>query len=162
MFNLNDHIRELRAAIVGLVLLLAATIIGFIWIGIGIYHALSISLGDVWGPVVLGLLYFIPIITYALAKTFRPAPPAVAEPSDPADAIVVNMSRVLGSLSGRAPFVVAVAAIIAGFLATRYPAILAFFTQLLSAYAEDVSTKPAQEGAADSGADTHSGNYHGQ
>ncbi len=144
MFNFNDHLQELRANIMSLVLLLSATIIGFVWISIGIYHWLSTCLGAVWGPIVLGLICFIPIIIFAFIKAFARTP-LPQNRSEQADATVLNMSKVFESLSGRSPFLVASAAIIAGFLATRFPALLTVFTQILAAYAEDIKTRAAKE-----------------
>jgi hypothetical protein len=146
MFNFNDHLQELRANIVSIVLLLSATIIGFVWISIGIYHWLSACLGAVWGPIVLGLIYIIPIIIFAFIKAFvRPSLPQNQNRSDQADATVLNMSKVFESLSGRSPFLVASAAIIAGFLATRFPALLTVFTQILAAYADDLKMRATKE-----------------
>ena len=148
MFNFNDRLQELRANIVSLVLLLSATIIGFVWISIGIYHWLSLCLGVVWGPIVLGLIYFIPIIIFAFIKAFaRPALPQAPSRHDQADATFVNMSKAFESLSGRSPFLAASAAIIAGVLATRFPSLLTVFTQVLAAYAEDAKMRAANESA---------------
>ncbi len=146
MFNFNGHLQELRANIVSLVLILSATVIGFVWISIGIYHWLSACLGAVWGPIVLGLIYFIPIIIFAFIKAFvRPALPQAPSHSDQANAAVLNMSKAFESLAGRSPFLVTSAAIIAGVLATRFPALLSVFTQILAAYAEDVKMRAAKE-----------------
>jgi hypothetical protein len=146
MFNFNDHLQELRANIVSLVLLLSATIIGFVWISIGIYHWLSACLGALWGPIVLGLIYFIPIIIFAFVKAFvRPVPLQNQNRHDQADAAVLNMSKVFESLSGRSPLLATSAVVVAGVLATRFPALLSVFTQVLAAYAEDVKMRAAKE-----------------
>jgi len=146
MFNFNGHLQELRANIVSLVLLLSATIIGFVWISIGIYHWLSACLGAVWGPIVLGLIYFIPIIIFAFIKAFaRPSVPQNQNRRDQPDIAALNVTKALESLSGRSPFFVTSAAIIAGVLATRFPALLSVFTQMLVAYAEDVNARAAKE-----------------
>ena len=146
MLNFNDHLQELRANIVSLVLLLSATIIGFVWVSIGVYHWLSVCLGAVWGPIVLGLMYFIPIVIFAFMKAFARTPLSQKQNrNDQADATVLNMSKVFESLSGRSPFLVASAAIIAGFLAARFPALLTVFAQILAAYAEDLKTRAAKE-----------------
>jgi hypothetical protein len=157
MFNFNDHLQELRSTIVGLVLLLAATIIGFVWISIGLYHWLSLCLGAVWGPIVLGLLYFLPLVIFAFVKAFF-RQPAVTQPlNDPANTAVLNISRVFERLSGRSPFFVATAVIIAGFLATRFPSLLAVFTQILTAYADDVKSREANSPSQpDNQSNTHS------
>ncbi len=146
MFNFNDHLQELRANIVSLVLLLSATIIGFVWISIGVYHWLSACLGAVWGPIVLGLIYFIPIIIFAFVKAFARTPVSQNQNrSDQADAAVLNMSKVFESLSGHSPLLATSAVVIAGVLATRFPALLSVFTQILAAYAEDVKMRAAKE-----------------
>lgn len=145
MFNFNDRLSGLRSTIIGLVLLLAATIIGFVWISIGVYHWLTLCLGAVWGPIVLGLLYFLPIVIFAFAKAFaRPSPPPALPSSEPTDASALYMSKAFENLSGRSPFFVVSAAIIAGFIATRFPSLLSVFTQILAAYGEDVKAKAAQ------------------
>jgi len=54
----------------------------------------------------------------------------------------------LENLSGRSPFVVASAAVVAGFLATRFPSLLTTFTQILVAYVEEAKTKSTKEAAS--------------
>ncbi|MET0355863.1 MAG: hypothetical protein ABW044_03740 [Cellvibrio sp.] len=141
MFNFGDHLQELRSTIVGFVLILAATIIGFVWISIGIYFWLSSCLGAVWGPLVLGLIYFIPIIVFAFYKAFaRPVPPQI-QPQRDQDINVQAFSKTFENLSNRSPLVIIAAAAVASFLATRFPALLAIFTQLLATYTEDAKSR---------------------
>ena len=142
MFNFNDRLQELRSTIIGIVLLSAATIIGFVWISIGIYHWLSTCLGSVWGPILLGLIYFLPIVIFAFIKAFirQPAPPVPAQ-HEHVDIAALNVTKVFENLSGRSPFAMASAAILAGFLATRFPALLSVFMQILAVYAEDVKNR---------------------
>jgi len=147
MFNFSDHLQELRSTLIGLVLILAATIIGFVWISIGIYFWLSAQLGAVWGPIVLGLIYFLPIVIFALAKAFRPPVPVAPPRHDNADLAALNLSKLIENLSGRSPLWVASAAVLAGFLATRFPSLLSVFTQLISVYAEDVATRATKASA---------------
>ena len=137
MFNFGHHLQELRSTVVGLVLIIAATIIGFVWISIGIYVWLSSCLGVVWGPIVLGLIYFIPIIVFALFKAFaKPVPPPIIPPREQ-DLTIQALSKVFENLPGRSPFLTVVIAGVAAFLATRFPSLLTTFTQLLATYAED-------------------------
>ncbi|HWV14040.1 MAG TPA: hypothetical protein VN030_01325 [Cellvibrio sp.] len=147
MFNIRDHFQELRSTIIGLVLLLATTIIGVVWISVGISNCLKAYLGDSWGPIVLGLIYFLPILGYALMKTFgRDTPNEKAIPhSEYNEATALNLSRVFESLPKNASFLVTVAAIAAGFIANRFPAMLPLFTQILSAYAQDIKAKAEQK-----------------
>jgi hypothetical protein len=145
MFNFNDRLQELRSTIIGLVLLSAATIIGFVWISIGVYHWLSACLGFVWGPIVLGLIYFLPIVIFAFIKAFvRQPAPAVPAHNEHADIAALNVTKVFENLSGRSPLLMASAAILAGFLATRFPALLSVFMQILAVYTEDVKTRAAK------------------
>jgi hypothetical protein len=148
MFNFNDHLQELRSTIIGLALLLAATIIGFVWVSIGLYHWLSICLGAIWGPIVLGLIYFVPLVIFAFIKAFirQPALPVTSH-NEGADLTALNIAKVFENLAGRSPFVVASAAILAGFLATRFPALLSVFMQILTVYAEDVKNRAARAAA---------------
>ncbi|GGY64841.1 hypothetical protein GCM10011613_05810 [Cellvibrio zantedeschiae] len=142
MFNFTDRLQELRSSIIGLVLLLAATIIGFVWISVGINQWLSTNLGVVWGPIVLGLIYFLPIIIFALVKAFvRQPEPKLPAHNEAADMATANFTKVLENLSGRSPAVVAIAAIFAGFLATRFPSLLSVFMQMLTVYAEEVKMR---------------------
>lgn len=152
MFNFSGHLQELRATLIGLVLLLGATIIGFVWVSIGLNHWLSTQLGSVWGPIVLGLICFLPITIFAFIKAFvRQSKQSPSSHNDAADIATANMTAVVESLSGLSPFAVAAAVIVATFLANRFPGLLATFMQLLTAYADDVkhrtakaATKPAE------------------
>jgi hypothetical protein len=148
MFNFNDRLQELRSTIIGIVLLSGSTIIGFVWISIGIYQWLSACLGAVWGPILLGLIYFLPIVIFAFIKAFvrQPLPVAPAR-SEPADLAAINATKIFENLSGRSPFIVASAAILAGFLATRFPALLTVFMQILAVYADDVKVRAAKASA---------------
>ncbi|RYY03105.1 MAG: hypothetical protein EOO53_08040 [Gammaproteobacteria bacterium] len=148
MFNVNDRLQGLRSTLISSVLLLAATVIGFVWISIGLYHWLTLCIGLVWGPIVLGLIYFLPIIIFAFIKAFTRTPvPELPAANERIDNSMLQMSGIFENLSGRPPFFVVSAAIIAGFLATRFPALLSVFTQLLTAYAEDAKTKAGKEPA---------------
>lgn len=144
MFNFNDRLQELRSTIIGIALLSASTIIGFVWISIGLYQLFSAWLGSVWGPILLGLIYFLPIVIFAFIKAFvRQPEPVATSRSEPADIAALNVTKVFENLSDRSPFVVASAAILAGFLATRFPALLTVFMQILAVYADDVKRRAA-------------------
>ena len=141
MFNFSDHLQELRSTIVGLVLILSATVIGFVWISIGIYFWLSSSLGSVWGPLVLGFIYFIPIIIFALYKAFaRPVQPPKPQLHEQ-DLAIQTFSKAFEALPGQSPFLVIVVAAVAAFLATRFPSLLTTFTQLLATFTADAKIR---------------------
>jgi hypothetical protein len=141
MFNVSDHLQELRSTLVGLVLILAATIIGFVWISIGIYFWLSSMLGNVWAPLVLGLIYFVPIIVFAFSKAFARPNTNPAQPPREQDLSLQAFSKTFENLSNRSPLVIIASVAVAGFLATRFPSLLSLFNQLLAAYSEEVKTR---------------------
>lgn len=154
MFNFSGHLQELRATIIGLVLLLGATIIGFVWISIGINYWLSEHLGSVWGPIVLGLIYFLPITIFAFIKAFiQPKPPLPAH-KETVDIATVNIAAVVENLSGHSPFATGIAVVIASFLATRFPSLLTVFMQMLTAYADDVKNRAAKAAAKSADSDS--------
>src|SRR4051812_25671915 len=102
MFNVNDRLQGLRSTLISSVLLLAATVIGFVWISIGLYHWLTLSIGLVWGPIVLGLIYFLPIIIFAFIKAFTRTPvPELPAANERIDNSMLQMSGIFENLSGR-------------------------------------------------------------
>ncbi|MES2674937.1 MAG: hypothetical protein V4660_11910 [Pseudomonadota bacterium] len=149
MFNFSDQLQELRALIIGLVLLLATTIIGLIWISIGFYHGISIYLGPTWGPIVLGVIFFVPMLIFTFVKAFSRNTQQARQQSGPnPDTAVLNFSKVIESLSGQSPFVVASIAIIGGVLASRFPALLSIFMQVITAYSEDAKIRSTKNTAS--------------
>ncbi|MES2826031.1 MAG: hypothetical protein V4732_20695 [Pseudomonadota bacterium] len=148
MFNFSDQLQELRSLIIGLVLLLATTIIGLIWISVGFYHGLSIYLGPTWGPIVLGVIFFVPMLIFTFVKAFSRNPQPSQQLIVPnTDMAALNFSKVIESLSGQSPFFVASIAIIGGVLATRFPALLSVFMQVLTAYSEDSKARSTKNAA---------------
>jgi hypothetical protein len=146
MFNFVGQLQELRSTIIGLVLLLGATIIGFVWISIGLNHWLSEHLGSVCGPIVLGLIYFLPITIFAFIKAFVRQPKPVPH-NETVDIATANIAAVTENLSGFSPFATGIAVVIASFLAARFPALLAVFMQMLTAYTDDVKNRAAKSAA---------------
>jgi len=145
MFNFSDRFQELRSTIIGVVLLLASIIIGIIWIGIGLSHWLTDCFGAVWGPIVLGLIFFVPVVVFALVKAFGRTPPAPVNSNyEHADVAAMTISKMFEGLSGHSPVVSVTAAVVVGFLASRFPAVLPAFAQILSAYTEDVKARAAR------------------
>ncbi|RYY75033.1 MAG: hypothetical protein EOO52_12035 [Gammaproteobacteria bacterium] len=89
---------------------------------------------------ILGLIYFIPIIVFALSKAFA-RPPTQSQPHREQDLTLQAFSKTFENLSNRSPLVIISAAAIAGFLATRFPSLLGLFNQLLTTYSEEVKTR---------------------
>lgn len=154
MFNFSDHLQELRSTLVGFVLILAATIIGFVWISLGIYFWLSAVLGNMWGCLVLGLIYFVPIIVFALSKAFARPVAVPMKPLGDQDLNLQAFSKTFENLSNLSPFVIIAAAAVAGFLATRVPSLLSLFNQLLAAYSEEVKKRSEAVAPESPGSDT--------
>lgn len=151
MFNFSDKFQEFRSNMVGVVLLLGCTIMGSVWIGVGLSRLLSAYLGEIWGPIVLGLLCFVPVVIFALVKAFSrdsaPAPARVnlgefGEPS------IASMAGLFEKVSGQSPLLGVVAAVAAAFIIKRFPGILPLFAQLLTAYMDDINMRAAKAAAA--------------
>jgi hypothetical protein len=153
MFNFTRQLKELRSSIIGLVLLLATAVIGLIWLSIGLYSALTAWIGPVWAPLALGGICFLPLVVFWIVHLFadkdhdEERTVQAAYNSAYADSSVMSISRIIESLSGKSPFLATAAAIIAGFLATRFPALLTIFAQIVQAYAEDAQRRAAQKAA---------------
>lgn len=149
MFNFSDKFQDLRSAIIGMVLLLASIIMGIVWIGIGLNHWLTDCLGVVWGPIVLGLIFFLPVVIFALVKAFGRSniPTPVAPNNEYTDAAAVSISKMFEGLSGHSPFLSVTVAVVVGFVASRFPSVLPAFAQILSAYAEDAKARAARVAA---------------
>lgn len=152
MFNFSDKFQEFRSNIVGVVMVLGCSIMGVVWIGIGLSRLLSTFLGEVWGPIVLGLLCFVPVVIFALAKALSrdsaPAPAKANLGEFAETAAIANMAGLFEKLSGQSPLLGVVAAVTAAFLIKRFPGILPLFAQLLSAYVEDLKMRAAKAAAS--------------
>ncbi|MGA9658409.1 MAG: hypothetical protein WBQ60_04830 [Asticcacaulis sp.] len=140
MFNFSHQIDNFKSSLMGLVLILASAIIGLIWISIGLYSLAVILLGALWGPIVLGFVFLVPIGIFYLIKAL-PSSKAKQRQSAYDEAFaqssVGSISRMIESLSGTSPVLATVAAIVAGFMATRFPQFLPMFSQIISAASEE-------------------------
>jgi len=148
MFNLSEQLSDLRDSLITVALVVAAAVIGLGWASIGLFNALKIWLGPVWGPVVLGAAMVVPLILYVIYKRLtrqakkqqqafmnQQAQAAYAQSS------VVHISRIIDALKGQSPVIASVAAVIAGLLATRFPSLLSIISEAISAWAEDRARK---------------------
>lgn len=144
MFNINSQLRELRSSLMGTGLLAVTAMIGLVWISIGLYAWLSSMLGAVWGPIVLGLVFFIPVIVFALVRTFGGGRADQQPASYAADSQAIAIAKLAESMPGSSPFWVAVVAIVGGVLAARFPGLLGMVMQLLTAYSEDMKARAAE------------------
>jgi len=140
MFNFSKQLNEIKSSIIGLVMLVATAIIGLIWISIALYSFLSTTLGPVWGPLSLGGLCLLPLLIFILSQALNKKDARSAEAIH-TDTAIHSISKIIEVLSARSPFLASIAAIIAGFMATRFPSLLLIFTQIISAYAEDIKRR---------------------
>ena len=165
MFNLHEQLQDLRSSITGIVLTLALAIIGLTWISIGIYSYLTSVLGPIWGPITLGGVCFIPGIIFALIRASnkkedrQPQPPAYGNPYDP---MAMNIPKIIESLAGQPPLFVTIVALVAGFLATRFPSMLVIFSQVVTAYADDVKMRAAKATADKAAVEAEAATRHDQ
>ena len=147
MFDLDHRLKDLRASLVVGVFVGATAVLGMVWISLGLYSYLNRELGPVWGPLVLGMICFVPLIWFALAKTFtRPAPTPPA--SMPLEANLVASlleNKVFDGARGTSPLIIALVAVAAGFIASRFPGALATFSQVLAAYSQGVKRSPGPD-----------------
>ncbi|MDC7682289.1 hypothetical protein PQU92_03320 [Asticcacaulis sp. BYS171W] len=151
MFNLSEQLSELRDSIIAVVLLVAAAILGVAWASIGLFNALQIWLGPVWGPVALGAAMILPLAIYMLIKRLtkeeKKRQQTLAKQQTQAfytQSSVVHIQRILDALKGRSPVLATVGAVIAGFLASKFPSMLAVLSEIIGAWGDDVKRKTAE------------------
>ncbi len=140
MFNFSHQIENFKSSLIGLVLLLASAIIGLIWVSIGIYSLAVKLLGVLWGPLALGGLFLLPIIIYLIVKAMphnkeKRRQSLIDEAFS--KSTVGSISNLIDSLSSTSPVLATVAAIVAGFMATRFPQYLPMFSQIVSSLGEE-------------------------
>ena len=149
MFDLHNRIDSIRASLIGLVLIVACTILGLIWISVGLYSFLTLKLGTIWGPVLLGALLFLPILIWALAQALMPkdkrSKAQRAYDAAFAGSSVGSISRMIESMSQHSPFAATAVAVIGGFLATRFPQFLSMFAELVAAWGEELTRHKARK-----------------
>lgn len=146
MFNISNQLKELRSSIVGIGLVIVTAALGLVWISIGLYAFLSARLGPVWGPILLGVLFLLPLLGAAVARLFSTKP----EPVQPnmmtaqSDEAMLGIAKLTESLSGQSPMVATSVAVIAGVIAVRFPSLLTLFVQLANAWVADMKLRAAR------------------
>lgn len=144
MFNFSHRIAEIKASVIWLVLILASTILGLIWVSVGLYSFLSKLWGPLWGPLALGGAFLLPIAIWGVIKALQPrgkSKQQLAYEAAFANSSVGAISRMIESLSGHSPFLATAVAVIGGFLATRFPQFLAVFSELVTAYGDELARR---------------------
>ncbi len=143
MFNFSHQIDSIKAMIVGLTLILATAIIGLIWISFGIYNAAVATLGSIWGPVALGGVFLLPLIIYIIVKVLNPKDKRSKQQrmydTAFANTSVGSISRMIETMSMHSPFMAAIVAVLGGFIASRFPQFLQIFSELVTAYGDELS-----------------------
>ena len=142
MFNFSHQIDSIKAMVVGLTLVLATAIIGLIWISFGIYNAAVATLGSIWGPIVLGGAFLLPLIIYIIVKAVNPKDKRSKQQrlydEAFANTSVGSISRMIETMSAHSPFMAAIVAVVGGFVATRFPQFLQIFSELVTAYGDEL------------------------
>lgn len=149
MFDLHNRIDSIRASVIGLVLIIACTILGLIWVSIGVYAFLTLKLGPVWGPVALGGVLFLPMVIWAIVQAATPkdkrSKAQRAYDNAFAASSVGSISRMIESMSAHSPFLATAVAVAGGFLATRFPQFLAMFAELVTAWGDELVRHKARK-----------------
>jgi hypothetical protein len=154
MFNFSEALSELRDSMISVVLLVAAAIIGLAWMSIGLFNALSLWLGPIWGPIMLGAAMTLPLLVYVIfrlsrAKSQKQNLSFLKQQTHSAyeQSSVLHISRIIEGLSTTSPLMATLGAIGAGFLATRFPALLQVVSEVITAWADDVKRKRSEKEA---------------
>ena len=149
MFNINHRIDSIKSSLIGLVLVLASTILGLIWISVGLYNFLSEKLGSLWGPVALGGLLFVPLLVYGVVKAMAPRDRRSKQQrmfdEAFASSSVGSISRMIETMTPHSPFLAAGVAAVAGFVATRFPQFMSMFAELVTALGDELSRRKTQK-----------------
>lgn len=143
MFNISHQIEALKQSLIGYILMLAAAIIGLIWISFGIYSWATSLLGPIWGPLAIGAAFMLPVIIYLVVKMVSPDDKRSrhqkmfdeAFASSPVGAL----SKMIETMSPHSPFLAAITAVAGGFVATRFPQFLSIMAELVSALGDELS-----------------------
>lgn len=149
MFNLKPHIDYALSASLKVVLLAGLTLIGLVWLSIGLYAALSQWLGPIWGPILLGGVFFVPVVIMGIGALVSPPKPQAQGFASQSftDNPILGVSKVIDAMSGHSPILATLAAVAAGFLATRFPSLLSLLAQALTALSADLNRRNQQKDA---------------
>ncbi|MBW8882038.1 MAG: hypothetical protein JF615_11665 [Asticcacaulis sp.] len=143
MFNISQHIEALKQSLIGYLLMLAAAVIGLIWISFGIYNWAVAMLGNIWGPLAIGALFIVPIVIYVLAKKLMPEDKRSKQQRMIDEAFAASpvgaLSRMIETMSGHSPFLAAITAVIGGFVAAKFPQFLSVMSELVVAFGDELS-----------------------
>ncbi len=151
MFDLHQRFDSLRASLIGLVLILACTILGIIWLTIGVYAFLTLKLGPVWGPVALGGILFVPMVIFLFFQVFRrkgKSKQQMAYEAAFANSSVGSISRMVEAMSPHSPFLATAVAVAGGFLAARFPQFLSMFAEVVTALGDELVRHKARRSQA--------------
>jgi len=140
----SKEINAFKSSVIGLVLILAAAIIGLGWIGYGLYTVFVIYVGPIWGPLLLGGLFLLPLIVFITAQAL---PHNVKKRRQDAyneafaNSSVGAISRMVDAMSGHSPIAATVVAVFGGFLASRFPQFLPMLAEIVSALGDELARR---------------------
>jgi hypothetical protein len=151
MFSFAPQIDALKTAALRVVIIGGTTLIGLVWLSVGLFHLLTRSFGPTGAGFALSALFLLPLIAFSLSETFgkKQVNPkhqtAMGQGFDTSP--IMAISRIIESLSNRSPILAAAVAVFAGFLATRFPSFLNVFSQIITSFIEDLNRRTAQKNA---------------
>lgn len=140
----SHQINSIKDSVITLVLILATAIIGLGWIGYGLFTLFVHYLGAIWGPIVLGGLFLLPLIIFLLAKlmphnTKKRKQQAYNEAF--ANSSVGAISRMVDAMAGVSPIAASVVAIVGGFLASRFPQFLPMLAEIVVSVGDELARR---------------------
>ncbi len=145
MFDVSHKIESFKSSLIGLVLMLACTILGIIWLSVSLYNFLTIKFGPIAGPAICGAILFVPILIYGAVKLInrqdkRSKKQRMFDEAF-ANSSVGSLSRMIETMSRHSPFAAAAVAILGGFMATRFPQFLSMFAELVNALGDELDRR---------------------
>lgn len=143
MFNITQHIEALKQSMIGYILMLAAAIIGLIWISVGVYSWATQLLGPTWGPIAIGGVFILPVLIYVVVKALMPHDKRSKQQRMFDEAFASSpigaLSKMIETMSPHSPFLAAITAVAGGFVATRFPQFLQIMAELVGALGEELT-----------------------
>lgn len=115
---------------VGIFLVLAAAVVGLVWLSVGLERLFADNGESVSAPMLVSGIFILPLIIGLLLMVSRGKTQSIAPVAMPLEAGAMSqLSRAVRDLSQRSPLAAVALAALAGFLASRFPAALTLLAQ---------------------------------
>lgn len=139
----SRQIHDVKKAGAGYALALAGALVGLVWATIWLDRLLTLWLGPVWAPLIIALVFFIPLLVGVVLKDKRKAdekPAAAPALLASVDDQLSELTKTAEGLVEKAPLVAIALAALAGLLAARFPSALALLVQIVSRHRASATT----------------------